>query len=87
MPQMARMEAPGSLVHIMAHSIEGKPMFVDDMDRAEFLSRFEKGLEKSGYQCYTWALMDNHYHLLLRTSEKPMHKLMQGLMEDMPDTQ
>lgn len=79
MPQMARMESPGSLVHIMAHSIEGKPMFVNDPDRAEFLSRFEKGLAKTGYQCYTWALMDNHYHLLLRTSEKPMSKLMRGL--------
>jgi len=79
MPQMARLEAPGSLVHIMAHSIEGKPMFIDDQDRAEFLSRFEKGLAKSGYQCYTWALMGNHYHLLLRTSEKPMSKLMRGL--------
>lgn len=54
-------------------------MFVNDLDRAEFLSRFEKGLAKSGYHCYTWALMDNHYHLLLRTSEKPMSKLMRGL--------
>lgn len=79
MPQMARMESPGSLVHIMAHSIEGKPMFKDDQDRSEFLSRFEKGLAKTGYLCYTWALMDNHYHLFLRTSEKPMSKLMRSL--------
>ena len=79
MPRMARLEIPGSLVHIMAHSIEGKDMFKDDDDRREFLSRFEKGLEKYHYQCYAWALMDNHYHLFLRTSNDPMSKLMRGL--------
>jgi len=79
MPRMIRLESPGSLVHIMAHSIDEKPLFVDDQDRLEFLSRFEKGLSKSGFICYTWALMDNHYHLFLRTSEKRMCKLMRGL--------
>jgi REP element-mobilizing transposase RayT len=76
---MIRLESPGSLVHIMAHSFEEKPLFVDDKDKSEFISRFEKALVKSGYICYTWALMDNHYHLFLRTSEKPMSKLMRGL--------
>jgi len=79
MPRMARLESPGSLVHVMAHSVEGKLLFVDDLDRIEFLSRFEKGLAKTGYQCYTWALMDNHYHLFLRASEKTLSKLMRGL--------
>lgn len=79
MPRMVRLESPGSLVHIMAHSVDEKPLFVDDQDRLEFLSRFEKGLSKSGFICYTWALMDNHYHLFLRTSEKRMSKLMRGL--------
>ena len=79
MPHMARLESPGSLVHIMAHSIEGKNMFIDDNDRREFLSRFEKGLANCHYQCHAWALMDNHYHLFLRTSEDPMSKLMRGL--------
>jgi REP element-mobilizing transposase RayT len=76
---MSRLEQPGSLYHIMAHSIEGKPLFVDDLDRTEFLRRLEKGIEKTGFLCYTWALMDNHYHLFLRTNELPMSKLMRGL--------
>ena len=79
MPRMARIESPGSLFHIMAHSVEEKPLFADDLDKAEFLSRFEKGLAKSGYICYTWALMDNHYHLFVRASEKRLSKLMRGL--------
>ncbi|HEX3018941.1 MAG TPA: transposase, partial [Chitinispirillaceae bacterium] len=79
MPQFARIESPGSLFHIMAHSIEGKPMFIDDQDRLEFLSRFEKGLTETGFLCYNWALMGNHYHLFIRTNDKPLSKLMRGL--------
>ncbi|NLP01548.1 MAG: hypothetical protein GX089_03565, partial [Fibrobacter sp.] len=46
MPRMARIESPGSLFHIMAHSVEGKELFIDDDDRLDFLSRFAKGLKK-----------------------------------------
>jgi hypothetical protein len=44
MLRMARFEQPGLLCHIMAHSIEGRKLFVDD-DKHDFLSRFEKGLK------------------------------------------
>lgn len=79
MPRMARIHSPGALAHIMAHSIEGKPLFVDKLDRLEFLSRFEKGLKKTGYECDSWTLMDNHYHLFVRTNENPMSDLMRSL--------
>jgi len=79
MPRMARIESPGSLYHIMAHSIEGKDLFIDDQDRNEFLSRFTKGLTGCAFQCYAWALMDNHYHFLIRSSELPLSKLMRPL--------
>ena len=79
MPRMARLESSGSLVHIMAHSVEGKNLFVDDEDKRDFLSRFEKGLAKYRFQCHAWTLMDNHYHLFLRTGDLPMSKLMRGL--------
>ncbi|MDG5813986.1 transposase [Chitinispirillales bacterium ANBcel5] len=79
MPRTRRFEEPGSLYHIMAHSIEGKDMFCDDYDRSEFLLRLEKGLNKTGFQCYTWTLMDNHYHMLIRTNHLKLEKLMRGL--------
>ena len=79
MPRMARFELPGALYHVMAHSIEGKELFVDDEDRMDFLSRFEKGLINTGFQCYAWTLMDNHYHFLIRANNLPLCKLMRGL--------
>ena len=79
MPRTKRIQPPGALHHIMAHSIEYKDMFRDDEDRLEFLSRLEKGLKKTGFQCYTWTLMDNHYHLLIRANHKKLEELMRGL--------
>ncbi len=79
MPRTKRLEPPGALHHIMAHSVEYKDMFRDDEDRQEFLRRLEIGLKKTGFQCYTWTLMDNHYHMLIRANEKKLEKLMRGL--------
>lgn len=79
MPRMNRIQMPGALAHIMAHSIEGRDLFGDDEDRNEFLTRFEINLSICGYQCFAWTLMDNHYHFLVRTNHQPMSKLMQPL--------
>ncbi|MDG5813486.1 transposase [Chitinispirillales bacterium ANBcel5] len=79
MPTTRRIEVPGALAHIMAHSIEQRDLFVDDSDRNDFLQRLKEGLRKTGYKCYAWTLMDNHYHLLVRTNYLPMSKLMRAL--------
>ncbi len=79
MPRMMRLEMPGALAHIMAHSIDGKNLFEDNEDRIEFLRRLTIGLETTGYQCLSWTLMDNHYHLFVRTNYLPMCKLMRSL--------
>jgi REP element-mobilizing transposase RayT len=34
---------------------------------------------RNGCMCYAWALMPNHYHLVLRCSEKPLKKMMRAL--------
>jgi putative transposase len=79
MSRKARIHSPGALAHITAHSIEDRPLFVDNLDRLQFISRLEKLLKKTGYKCNSWTLMDNHYHLVVRTNEKPMSALMRPL--------
>ena len=79
MPRMARVHSPGQLIHIMSHSIEKRTLFVDDNDRLEFLSRFEKGITDSGFECITWSLMDNHYHLFIRINDKSLGTFMRSL--------
>lgn len=80
MPRQARLDAPGLLQHVMARGIERREIFKDDKDRQSFLARLAVILEESQTQCYAWALIPNHFHLLLRTGTTPLSKVMRRLM-------
>ncbi len=80
MPRLARLDAPGLLQHVMARGIERREIFRDDKDRKSFLERFAIILEETQTQCYAWALIPNHFHLLLRTGITQLSKVMRRLM-------
>jgi REP element-mobilizing transposase RayT len=64
----------------MARGIERREIFKDDKDRNSFLQRFAIILEETQTQCYAWALIPNHFHLLLRIGPTPLSKVMRRLM-------
>ena len=80
MPRQPRLDAPGLLQHVMARGIERRKLFRDDKDRNSFLDRLAIILEETQTQCYAWALIPNHFHLLLRTGPTPLSKVMRRLM-------
>ena len=80
MPRLARLDTPGILQHVMARGIERRKLFRDDQDRKSFLDRLAIILEETQTQCYAWALIPNHFHLLLRTGPTPLSKVMRRFM-------
>ena len=60
MPRQARLDAPGTLHHVMIRGIEGTQIFRDDQDRGNFLSRIGPLVDKTGTKVLAWALMDTH---------------------------
>lgn len=80
MPRQARLDAPGVLQHVMARGIERRKIFWDDKDRASFLERLALILEETQTQWYAWALIPNHFHILLRTGTTPLSTVMRRLM-------
>jgi len=80
MPRQARIDAPGALHHIIVRGIERTTVFVDDIDRNNFLERLSRHLSESQTACYAWALMTNHAHLLLRTGSCPIASIMRRLL-------
>ena len=80
MPRQARLDAPGILQHVMARGIERRNIFQDDKDRSSFLKRFAVVLEETQTRCYAWALIRNHFHILLRTGPIQISTVMRRLM-------
>jgi REP element-mobilizing transposase RayT len=68
MPRQARLDAPGALHHVMARGIEGTNIFRTDRDRDDFLDCLAAQCETDALKIYAWALIPNHFHLLVRTS-------------------
>lgn len=80
MPRKARIDAPGALHHIIGRGIEKRPIFKDDTDRDRFLERLSAVLTDTGTPCYGWALIPNHFHLLLKTGTTPIATVMRRLL-------
>jgi REP element-mobilizing transposase RayT len=80
MPRQSRIDAPGALNHIIVRGINRKKIFNDDADRYNFLSRLDKILTDANTACFAWALVPNHFHLLLRTGLVPISTIMRRLL-------
>jgi len=80
MPRKARIDATGALHHIIVRGIERRRIFDDDHDRYDFLTRLGTILEETKTGCYAWALIPNHFHLLLRTGADPVATVMRRLL-------
>ena len=64
----------------MGRGLERRFIFSDDTDKLDFLARLGECLQRSESQCMAWAVMSNHYHLLIRVGCKPLAKLMAPLL-------
>lgn len=80
MPRSARIDIPGLLQHVIVRGIEKRPIFVDDVDRSNFLKRLSTLLKESGTDCFAWTLLDNHIHLLLRPRKATLGHFMRRLL-------
>jgi len=80
MPRQARIDAAGALHHIIARGIERCDIFRGEADYDEFLRRLGQILVQTETSCLAWALIPNHFHLLLKTGSVPMATVMRRLL-------
>jgi REP element-mobilizing transposase RayT len=80
MPRQARLDAPGALHHVMGRGIEGTSVFRNDKDRKDFLTRLGALCEGGLLSVHAWALLDNHFHLLIRTGKQSLSEGMRKLL-------
>lgn len=53
----------------MARGNQGQKICLDDSDREMWLATLVQAWKRTGWLIHAWALMGNHYHLLLETPE------------------
>jgi putative transposase len=80
MPRKSRIDAPDALHHVIGRGIARKKIFLSDADRDDFLDRLGAILSETKTSCYAWALIPNHFHLLLRTGTAPLSSIMRRVL-------
>ncbi|MDN3514963.1 MAG: transposase [Candidatus Brocadia sp.] len=74
-----RIEFEGAHYHILSRGNEQRNIFRDNNDRMLFLDILGKTSERFEVEVYAYVLMDNHYHLLLKTNKPNISQSMQWL--------
>ena len=80
MPRTGRLHLDGGYYHVIGRGLERRRIFSGDDDKEDFLERLGIGLAQAKCQCLAFAVMSNHYHLLIRVSDKPLSLLMSKLL-------
>ena len=81
-PDMARklrLQYPGAFYHLMSRGDRRELVFLEDADRALFVSTLGEACAKTDWQVHAYCLMKNHFHLVVET---PSANLAAGMQWD-----
>ena len=76
MPRQVRIEYPGAIYHVMSRGNRRQAIYLDDVDRHDFLKTLAEACQKTDWQVHAYCLMTNHYHLVVET---PNANLVEGM--------
>jgi len=79
MARQLRIEYEGSFYHVTSRGNMRERIFFQDRDREKFLEILMRTRERYGYLLHAYALMDNHYHLLIETPKANLSQIMQNI--------
>ncbi|OGW41189.1 MAG: chromosomal replication initiator DnaA [Nitrospirae bacterium RBG_13_39_12] len=67
MTRPLRLSFENASYHITARGNRRDPLFYNDTDRKVFIDKINETFLKYSFVCYAYCLMDNHYHIFLKT--------------------
>src|SRR3974377_1619510 len=76
MPRQPRIEYHGAIYHIMSRGNRRQDIYLNDVDRQDFLKTLAETCQKTGCRFHAYFLMSNHYHLV---AETPNANLVAGM--------
>jgi putative transposase len=82
MARALRLQFADSIHHVMSRGLEGQRICADRVDRDIWLEILERAAVRFGWRVFAFCLLDNHYHLFLRTPEDALSPGMRQLNGD-----
>jgi len=79
MPRGARVKSRSGIYHIMLRGANRQEIFHDDEDCLNFLELIHKYKLKTEVGIYSWCLMSNHVHLLLKEGNEDVSTTMKRI--------
>jgi len=76
MARHLRLSFEDATYHITARGNRKEKIFYSDKDKGIFLNKMKETFEKYSLICYAYCLMDNHYHLFIKT---PLANIADGI--------
>ena len=79
MARPLRIEYAGALYYVTSRGDRREDIFIDDVDRVNWLATFSQVCSRFNWRCHAWCLMDNHYHIVIETIEGNLSQGMRQL--------
>lgn len=78
MPRKNRIEEVG-FYHVVNRGVARGNVYLSDEDYFKFLDIVQDASDEYSFEVYSFSLMGNHYHLLLKTTDKNLSRIMQKI--------
>jgi len=77
MSRPLRVEYVGAMYHVTCRGIERRELFRNDTDRRHYIQLLQEGALYFQVDIISYVLMNNHFHILLRTRQANLGRFMQ----------
>ncbi|NLG19602.1 MAG: hypothetical protein GX556_19965, partial [Fibrobacter sp.] len=74
-----RMVVPFAFYQVTSKSICDQKIFPDNTLKTFFLKELSISLKCYSFQCLAWSIMDDHFHMMVKSSDVSISKFMQRL--------
>jgi len=74
-----RIEYPGAMYHVFTRGDNKEDIYLADEDRLFYLRNLKKYKDSYSFKLFAYCLMSNHVHLVVKTDETPLSKIMHAI--------
>lgn len=78
-PRSARKRSESGIYHNVMRGINRQVIFIEREDFLRFIEILQKYKNICEYQLFSYCLMENHVHLLIKESKEPLENIMRRI--------